>query len=262
MAMFQHVYPTRHGLLWSLPSMPEWYGVMLLLAALSLLGLIWPPLYFLAAILGAMILFASAQAVVHASRAKIPAEFKGPLRRLWMRSLMAFLYLMQPMARCAGRVHYGLTPWRLRGVGGAAWPSSCRVEHWSKTWKDPFQRLADLERNLREGGAAVVRGHEFAGWDLELRGGLLGRARIHQFTADLPHAAQLVRLDAHPRCAAGGVLVFLIAAMVCAAATSQGTYVLAGAAWLLAAGMVALAVREISAAMATFRRASERLKES
>jgi GT2 family glycosyltransferase len=261
MALFQHVYAPHRSLIWSLPAMPEWQGVGVIFTLLTLLGLLWPPLLLFGAPVVCMVLFAGSQALVHATRATIPGEHRGLFKRLRLRGLTAFLYLMQPMARFAGRTRYGLTPWRLRGVRGYAWPFSCRVEHWLEAWRDPFQRLADLEGRLREGGAAVLRGHEFAGWDLELRGGLIGRVRIRQFTADLPHRAQLVRLDAHPRCAGMGVLLFVLLAVICVGATREQQFLLAGFAWLAASALAFLTLREISAAMATFRRAAQRIKE-
>jgi GT2 family glycosyltransferase len=259
MALFQHVYPSARGLVWALPSMPEWYGAMALFAVLSVLGLAWSPLLVFAPMLGAMILFAGAQAIVHAARARLPADGASIGRQIRMRGLIAVLYLLQPLARCVGRTHYGLTPWRLRGVHGFTWPLSCSMEHWHETWRDPFARLADLEGTLREGGAVVVRGGEFVPWDLELRGGLVGRVRIRQFAADLPHRAQHVRLEAQPRCAGAAVLLFLLLGLICAGATAQQRFALAGAAWLGAAMLAAIAVREIGAAMATFKRAVGRL---
>jgi hypothetical protein len=232
---------------------------MALFAVLSLVGLAWSPLLLFAPLLAAMVLFAGAQAAVHACRASLPRQPSSPARRLGMRALIAFLYLMQPLARCAGRTHSGLTPWRLRGVHGFAWPVSARVESWSKEWEDPFRRLADLEQALREGGAVVIRGHEFARWDLELRGGLIGRIRIRQFTADLPHRAQLIRLEGHPRCAGIAVLLFLLLTAIIVGATRQQEYALAAAAWLAAAGLAGVTLREVSAAMATFKRTANRV---
>ena len=43
-APFQSIYQPTLSPLWSLPLMPEWYLVVIVLAALSLLGLLWAPL--------------------------------------------------------------------------------------------------------------------------------------------------------------------------------------------------------------------------
>ncbi|HYE61492.1 MAG TPA: glycosyltransferase [Phycisphaerales bacterium] len=260
MALFQHVYPTDRSLLWALPAMPEWHGVSIGLAVLAMLGIIWPGMLLFAGILGCMLVFAGVQACVHAARAPVDCRWRG-MRLIGMRALIAFLYLMQPMARFVGRVQEGLTPWRFRGVHGFALPRSSTIQHWSAHWRDPFQRLADLEGALRQGGAVVVRGHEFAGWDLELRGGLVGRVRVRQFTSDLPKRVQWVRWDGHPRVAPLGTCVFLVLLGVCWVATRQGEYILASAGWLAGAILAVLAIREIGAAMATFRRVAEGLEK-
>jgi GT2 family glycosyltransferase len=260
-APFQHIYPTQHSLLWSLPLMPEWHGITALLAAVSLVGVWWPPLLAAAPVLGLMLLLVVVQAAVHASRAHFPDPPASRSMAARMRLLCAFLYIMQPVARLWGRVRDGLTPWRLRGVRGFAWPLSRRVEAWRPKWRDPGERLSDLEHRLKRGGAVVLRGHEFARWDLELRGGLAGRVRIRQFTADLAHGAQYVRLDARPRCAPPAGVLFVALAGLCAAAAAQGLFVLAGVVWLLAALLVFLVFREIGAAMATFAALAHRIAE-
>jgi glycosyltransferase involved in cell wall biosynthesis len=261
MALFQHVYAPTQSLVWSLPAMPEWHGIAAFFTVLTLAGFAWSPLFLFAVPLAAMVVFAGAQALMHSVRSPIARDRRGMILRLRMRLLMAFLFFMQPMARFAGRTRSGLTPWRLRGVHGFALPLSCRVEDWAKTWRDPFRRLADLESVLREGGAVVRRGPESVNWDLELRGGLFGRVRIRQFTADLPQRAQLVRLDGHPRCAGMGIVLFVLLAIICIGATREREYMLAGTAWLAAAVVALMALREIGAAMATFKRAAAKVQE-
>lgn len=260
-ALFQHVYPTTHSVFWSLPLMPEWYALMALVGALSTLGLVWPPMLVFAPVIIVMMLFTGFQAVVHASRATFPDRPTSLLAAARMRMLVGGLYLMQPVARLAGRVHYGLTPWRLRGVRGVASPLSFRHESWCKNWHDPSARLADLEGTLKRGGAVVLRGHEFARWDLELRGGLFGRVRIRQFTADLAHSAQYVQYFATPRFAPMGVLLFIFFCALCAAAIVEDRLLLAGSAWAVAALIALIATRELLAAMATFRTTMKSLVE-
>ncbi|MEX2220009.1 MAG: glycosyltransferase [Phycisphaerales bacterium] len=255
-ALFQHVYPTRHSSLWAMPMMPEWYAIAAAAAVLSLAGLLWPPMLLFAPLPVAMLLFAGAQAAVHAARVRFsepPASHAAALR---MRLLVAMLYILQPVARLSGRLRKGLTPIRRRGVRGLASPLSCRIEAWCKHWRDPSARLAELEGALKGCGAVVMRGHEFARWDLELRGGLFGRVRIAQFTADLAHSAQYVQLRAVPRCAPLGVLLFAVGCAVCLGAVQRGAFLLAGSSWIVAAAIALIAARELAAAMATFRQVS------
>ncbi len=260
-AMFQHVYPVSRGLLWSLPAMPEWYGAMGLVAATVLLGLVWAPLLLFAPLLVAMVAFAASQAILHASRADLRDEPRTWRRRLTMRGVIALMYLLQPIARLRGRIHAGLTPWRLRGVSGFAAPWSCRPECWRKRWREPGALLAAMEDRLRAGGAVVMRGDGFARWDLELRTGLVGRVRLRHLTADLEHGAQYVRVEATPRFAPAAVMLFMLLIVLCGAATSEQVYVLAFAAWAGAFATAALGVRELAAAMATVRSAFTAVSE-
>jgi hypothetical protein len=58
-----------------------------------------------------------------------------------------------------------------------------------------------------------------------------------------------------------GVLLFLLLAAICIASTRQREYLLAGSAWLVATLLALMTLREISAAMATFRRAAMKVQE-
>jgi O-antigen biosynthesis protein len=260
-ALFQHVYPTSHSIFWSLPLMPEWYAIMALIGGLAALGLAWSPMLLFAPLLAAMTIFAALQALAHALRAKFPDRPASLAQSLRMRLLVAFLHVMQPIARLAGRLNNGLTPWRLRGVTGTASPLSCSREAWCRHWKEPAARLAELEASLKRGGAVVLRGHEFARWDLELRGGLFGCVRLKQFTADLAHSAQYVQYHATPRLAPMGVFLFVFFCGLCAAAILGDNLVLAGIAWFIGAVVAVIGLRELLAAMATTRTTIARLLE-
>ena len=258
-ALFQHVYPTRHSFIWSLPLMPEWYAVLAALGLLSAASLVWTPLRLFVPAFALMFAFAAAQALVHGARARFPVPPGTAAGAVRMRLLVAFLYMMQPVARLTGRLHNGLTPLRLRGMEGFAFPFSRRLESWCKHWHDPAARLASLEGALKDRGAVVLRGHEFARWDLELRAGLFGRVRISQFTADLAHSAQYVQVRANPRIASLGSAIFLVSVLICAAAVTQEMFLLAAISWLIAAAVVALCLRELSAAMAAVERTAAQL---
>lgn len=260
-ALFQHIYPARHSVMWSVTLMPEWYALMALIVGLSLVGLAWAPMLIFAYLLCAMVAFTVFQAVVHAARAPFVRQPRSRLARHGMRVLIGFLFIMQPVARLVGRVHNGLTPWRLRGVRGFASPLSFRHEAWCKRWQDPSARLAALEKALKDRGAVVRRGHEFARWDLELRGGLIGLVRIRQFTADLAHSAQYVQYQATPRFSLLGAVPFVLFVFLSAASSYEGHLLLAGSAWIVAALIAVLGLRELSAAMATAREATRSVTE-
>ncbi len=253
-ALFQQVYHVPPSLMSSLPMMPEWYVALAGLAGLSLLGLVWWPLLLAIPVLLWAVGFAWTQAGTHASRAILLPVRRSRTQRLRMRAKIALLYRLQPMARFLGRYRQGLTPWRLRGVRGFQWPVPGNVELVKRKWKLTTEWLQIVERQLRRGGATVLRGSDFDRWDLEVRGGMSAAVRVGVMTEDLGDERQLVRWRATPRCSRTSVLVVATAVVAATAAGLEHHRLLAAAFALTAVAAVALAVRACGAAMATFRR--------
>src|SRR2546425_694879 len=98
-----------------------------------------------------------------------------------------------------------LTPWRWRGAPCFVWPRPRSFATWSERWQDGVERLQSLEAAIRALGALVVRGGEFDRWDIEVRGGILGGARVLAAVEDHGGGQQLVRLRAWPRGSVVGV---------------------------------------------------------
>src|SRR5205085_9219260 len=122
------------------------------------------------------LLLAAGASVTSAAVSAARASFDG--ERRWTRfALTAALYLMQPAARLAGRLGYGLTPWRRRSAAGMKLPNPQTHELWSETWQSAHERLEALEGRIRTAGATALRGGDFDRWDLEIRTGLLGGGR-------------------------------------------------------------------------------------
>ena len=80
-ALFQSIYQPGVGLWNSLPLMPEWYLIVLLLAVLTLLGLSWSPLLWFAPLLALGIAAPIAQAVISAAQAKFPTPWPSAIKR-------------------------------------------------------------------------------------------------------------------------------------------------------------------------------------
>jgi GT2 family glycosyltransferase len=253
-ALFQQVYHVPPSLLASLPMMPEWYVMLAGLAGLAALGRVWWPLWMAAPMLVLAVGFAWAQAGAHAARAVLLPVRASRLQRLRMRARIAVLYRLQPMARFLGRYRQGLTPWRLRGVSGWRLPLAGNIELVKKRWKLTNEWLVIVERQLRRGGATVLRGSDFDRWDLEVRGGLAGAVRVKVMTEDLGDEKQLVRWRVTPRY--GSVTALAVAAMTvtAAAAAIEHHERVAVAFAVVAVACAALAVRACGAAVATFRR--------
>ncbi len=248
-ALFQSVYaPARDGL-WSLPLMPEWYLVIGILAVLVVCGLLWLPL--LALSLPLLILSAGmliAQAILGAKR----ASFAAPSgRQRYLRMMVAYLHLIQPLARLYGRMRHDLTPWRRRPTPGRAFPTPRTSTIWSEGWRDPNTWLESVEHR----STPVARGGDYDCWDLEIHGGLLGSVRLRMAVEEHGAGTQLLRFRIWPHYSRAGIVFTILFVALATLAMRDGGWF--GAA-LLSAVAIVLVVRallDLSSATATALRA-------
>jgi hypothetical protein len=221
---------------------PEWYQLIVGLAAFSLLGTLWSPLLLALPLLllaiAAPLIFAAREGA-HSLRRVPRGSFKTRLKRS---GLIALLHLVQPLARLVGRVRSGLWPGRWHGtaVFSDFWPRSFAVR--SESWESPEERLRFLEATLRLQHARALRGGPDEPWDLEVRGGLSGGARVLLAVEELAYGQQLVRVRAWPRCRPRGLLLTALFGALFAGAAADHSWiacsVLGAIAVSLAVGMV------------------------
>lgn len=238
-APFQLLYRPAPGMLRSLPLMPEWYLGAALLVALSLLGVLWPPLLAAAPLAAAAVLAQLGQAL----RGGMRARFRRPMPPTAVaarRALTTALHLLQPLARLRGRLAYGITPWRRQGVRGLALPGPRALAAWSEGWREPAERLRALDAALREERAVVRHGGDTDLWDLEVRDGTLGSVRLRMGVEEHGAGRQLVRLRAWPRVSPPVLAPALGLVLLGAGAAADGAW---AAAAVLAAAASALLVR-------------------
>src|SRR5207249_11367721 len=138
------------------------------------------------------------QSTAAASFPDAPPSGAALLKR---RLLTAALHLVQPLARLRGRLKEGLTPWRCRGASQLAPLWSVTSSMWSEHWQAPDQRLNSIATALRLEGGCVLRGGEHDRWDLEVRCGGLGAARLLMGVDD-HGGGQFVRVRVWPDVAA------------------------------------------------------------
>lgn len=251
---FQSLYqPTPHSIS-CLPLMPEWYLLMAVFAAVSLLGLIWPPL-----LLGLLPFVATMSLMlVQACRsaARVHLADVSPLKRAIMRLMIAFLHVAQPLERLIGRLSIGLTPWRRPGRGKLL-PSACKnLAIWSHRWVSFEERIEQLENRLRRFGATVRRGGPCDRWELKVHGGLLAAIRILATVEEHGSGRQLVRLRSTPHFSRVGLWMFIVLAAISAAAGATGSWL----GWLVPAGiclvMLLWAAVDLASVMTVYRRAA------
>ncbi len=193
-ASYQSLYGPRRGLLESLPLMPEWYLAIVILGLLSAAGTFWEPLLLAMPLLAAAITALILDAALGAARARFP-EARGRWR---LRLLTGLLYLLQPLARLSGRIGYGLTPWRHRGPRGFLPPVPRRYAFWSEDWLSTEDRVRAVADALQRRGSVIRSGGDWDRWDLQVRGGVLGMARLRMAIEEHGSGRQLIRVRSWP----------------------------------------------------------------
>ena len=262
--LFQSVYERAPSTLASLPLMPEWHLLIAALAAMTLYGFAAQPLLFAVPALGvpfsfvllAVAVLALLWRATWAARAALPASRRPRAERMKATLVITYLHLLQPPIRLYGRLRHGLTPWRTRGARMLALPVPRNLEVWSENWASPTERLVRLEGELRLRQASILSGGSFDSWDIEVRGGVLGAARMRMAVEEHGRGRQLLRFRVWPRLPAGAIAVVVLAALFAALAASRGS--LAGVAIFGALAIVFLVrlLRECAAAVALLLRAA------
>jgi hypothetical protein len=257
-APFQSLYEPAGDLWSSLPLMPEWYLVIAALGVLSGLGVLWPPLLFALPLFLFAIGIPVAQAILSSGRSRFANLPHSQALRFKLRMITTALHLLQPLARLCGRLRYGLSPWR-RAAPRLTLPWRKSFTLWTEHWVEPLERILRVEANLRDGGACIVHGDEYDRWDLGVRGGILGGARLLMAVEDHGAGKQLIRVRTWPICTRGAwalliSLVLLTAAMAADRAWTPAAIV--GALTVLAgAGALEECAAAISASVQAVRQA-------
>lgn len=141
------------------------------------------------------------------------------------------------------------------------WPVA--VDLWSEAgWKSAEERLHAYELELRQAGAAVARGGDCDRWDLEVRGGLLGTARLLMVIEEHGAGKQYVRLRLWPM---APPMTFVVACIL-AALGALAALNLEWTAWALldipAALLVGRTLYETASAMAVLKHVVSKPSES
>lgn len=256
--LFQSLYESAPSGIWSALLMPEWYLVVIGLTALSLLGLLWPPM-----LLATPLMLVAAgplvgQAIINGRNRFSTDEPLSGWGRLKRYAVTALLYLLQPLVRLSGRLRCGLTPWRRRGKPTFVFPRPQIHTLWSESWRVPEQRLESMETALREQGAVVKRGGGYDRWDLEVRGGLFGAVRTRMMIEEHGGGKQLVRLYSWLRIALPAFVLTLLFGFLAILAALDKTWIVAGMLAVLAAGLAVSTFTDCAVAKGSYQQALSR----
>jgi len=215
-ALFQPMYQPVPGAVASFPLMPEWWMIVAALGLLALLGFASPLFILVWPIFGLALLAPLVQAGFGAARADIRANRRGRVEMMRLRLLTAYLHLIQPIARLHGRIGVGLTPWRLPESRAIAIPRSTVKSVWSEQWNAPEAWLERFSIRLRSSGAVVTNGGDFDRWDLHVRAGGLGGARVLLAIEEHGAGQQLARFRIAPSVSSSSKIILIGLAMLTA----------------------------------------------
>src|SRR6516165_6395993 len=240
-APYQSVHSPGANFVLSLLAMPEWYLAVAALALLSAGGLLWKPLLLALPLLALAVAARLTEAGIAAARAPVLWRTRGRDRLArWL--VTSFLHLLQPLARLYGRIRHGLTPWRCQASARVRLPRRWSMGTWFECWHEPAAWVQQVRDAIGCGGARVGDGGPYDRWDLEVAGGVLGRARLLIAVEDHGAGTQYVRFRIWPKCSGAGLAASaFLAAVAGVAATS--------AAWTAAAvffGATALVIVRVA----------------
>lgn len=252
LAPYQMLYRKAPGVLQALPMRPEWYLAIGALALLSALSALWEPLQ----VNRPLLLLLVAAPLVHAGHLAFCLPFRGRPRpaadRLKRRLLIATLHLLQPPARLSGRLGRRFARWRSCGRRESVSPRPIVADIWSRRLEPAEVRLRSVEGVLRQKGYATARGNDYDRWDLQVRGGLLGSARLSVAVEFHGDGRQLLRFRAWPRCSALAVLQLALFFALGAGAAWDGRWLAAGILGTVGGLTVWRCLKECSWSMAGF----------
>jgi len=214
-APFQSMYDSGSSNLFAIfPRAMESHAALILLAVLS----IFFPWAFAIFAMGLAYMIGYCVSCALAAKIDGLAAAEGPPtlpRRMRWRALIAYLHFLEPIARDWGRFKGGLTSWRPvfsdRGAERRAsrwWQQFQpfkRVVRWTIPGTTALEKNAFLDRllcRLTRPGCAVSCNGMFDDWDLKLRRGALGTARVRMVAEHHGGAKRLARLSvviAQPR---------------------------------------------------------------
>lgn len=258
--LFQSIYEPAPGKLSALMLMPESYLLVMGIGALGALGLVWSELLLALPIFAAGVFGILWRAFASGWRAHRPAIGRSTLDLLRRRLLTGALFLLQPLARLAGRLLNGLSPWRRRAGRSRAVPLPRTVCIWSERWRGHPQRLEELQQLLVDDGAIVKGGGAFDRWDLHVRPGPLGGARLRTAVEEHGDGKQLMRIKVWPMVSRVATVVLVLLGLS-ALAWIDGELRLAASLAVLALVPVLLAASDCSAAVGMVLRDASRLQQ-
>jgi hypothetical protein len=266
-APFQQVYEPPTSALQSLPHVPEWHLITAALLLITAIGTFWKPLLWTFPILMVALGLSVFQGLQGARAARFNGRLWSKTAILGLRFVTAFLHITQPLARLHGRIRYGLAPWRCRGSAILCLPLRMTVKHWTDRWRSGDERLRAIESDLRATRHFIVIGGESDPWDLEVRGGFLGSARLLGAVEEHGGGYQTVRFRLWPRFSKPGFIIVALLGALAGGAGHDREWIASATLGIAAGALAYRMLAEAGFAMSALRRSiheqsnAERVKQ-
>ena len=152
-----------------------------------------------------------------------------------------------------------LFPRRHRDTGNAfTLPRPRNYAFWSEQWQSTEDRVRGVAEALQAEGSVIRSGGDWDRWDLQVRGGMLGIARLRVAIEEHGSGRQLIRVRSWPHVPRAAVLLGLLApavAILAVVSNADAVTVILGA---LAAGLLLRLLYECGTATAAIAQALRR----
>ena len=99
---------------------------------------------------------------------------------------------------------------------------------WSECWRAPEEWLRSVEKAVQGNGCVVLRSGIYDRWDLEVRAGAPGVARIRAAFEEHGAGKQAVKFRCWPKLSAPWVVIALLFAALATGAALDGTWAASG----------------------------------
>ena len=216
-ASFQARYDTPPNMLRVLPTMPEWYLILLFIGVIFSMSILWPRLLWIAPVLLFSAGLTVAQALLSAAQARFSTRASG-WQLLKLKGVTAGLHVIQPLARLWGRIRHGLHAGRLRLPLRMAFPIARTITLWREHWTMPEDMVRQLSSQLRKQGAVIFSGGDYDRWDFGVRAGLLGGAQLLMTVEEHGSGKQLFRFMVWPKYSWEGIAIVVVLGALAAGA--------------------------------------------
>jgi O-antigen biosynthesis protein len=171
------------------------------------------------------------------------------------------LHLLQPVARLTGRRTAHPMRWRRNRMRALMLPIPRTLAVWCEEWSSATQRLHGLEAKMQAHGDTVLRGGAFERWDLHLKIGWLGGARLRMAVEEHGEGRQLLRFRVWPRWSIATLSTVPVLLALCGVALADGSAALAALTGLAAVAIAGRGLVEASAGLGAGLRTAQQLEE-